>query len=88
MAAPTHKITLENGLIYCPIIVNARAAQGLPMGRAKSFPTSYSILTPNSLRNGAPISPVKQGGNYGGNWMLGRKCSPGYPPITDERGWL
>lgn len=88
MAAPTHKITLKNGFNYRPIIVNARAAQGLPMGRAKSFPTSYSILTPNSLRNGAPISLVKQGGNYGGNWMLGRKCSPGYPPITDEWGWF
>ena len=88
MSAPTPKTTLENSLNYCPLIVNARAAQDLPMGRAKSFPTSYSILTPNSLRNGAPISPVKQGGNYGGNWMLGRKCSPGYPPITDERGWL
>ena len=63
MAAPTPKTTLENGLNYCPLIVNARAAQDLPMGRAKSFPTSVGVLFSHSLHNGRPITPVEQGGN-------------------------
>lgn len=88
MAAPTHKITLENGFNYCQIIVNARAAQGLPMGRAKSFPTSYSILIPDPLRNGVPISLVKQGGNYGSFWKPRRNCSPANLRITEKRRWF
>lgn len=78
--------------LTCPIyrlaIPNARAAQDLPMGRDKSFPTSYSILIPNPLRNGVPISRVKQGGNYGSIWKSRRNCFPSYSPITDEWGWL
>lgn len=78
--------------LTCPIyrlaIPNARAAQDLPMGRAKSFPMSFCVLFSRSLHNGRPITPVEQGGNYGGNWMLGRNCCPGYPPNTDEWGWL
>lgn len=88
MAAPTHKITLENGLNYCPIIVNARAAQGLPMGRAKSFPMSFSVLFSRSLHNGRPIAPVEQGGNYGSIRKSRRNCFPSYSLITDEWGWL
>ena len=88
MAAPTPKTTLENGLNYRPIIVNARAAQDLPMGRAKSFPTSYSILIPTPLRNGVPISLVKQGGNYGSFWKSRRNCSPANLRITEKRRWF
>lgn len=76
----------------CPIYrlatPNARAAQDLPMGRAKSFPMSFGVLFSRSLHNDRPITPVEQGGNYGGNWMLGRNCFPGYLLITDEGGCL
>lgn len=88
MAAPSLETTLDKGLNYCPLNANARAAQDLPMGRDKSFPTSYSILIPNPLRNGVPISRVKQGGNYGSIWKSRRNCFPSYSPITDEWGWL
>ena len=74
--------------IYCLTTPNARAAQDLPMGRAKSFPMSFGVLFPRSLHNDRPITPVEQGGNYGGNWMLGRNCFPGYLLITDEWGCL
>lgn len=74
--------------IYCLTTPNARAAQDLPMGRAKSFPMSFGVLFSRSLHNDRPITPVEQGGNYGGNWMLGRNCFPGYLLITDEWGCL
>ena len=88
MAAPSLETTLDNGFNYCQLNANARAAQDLPMGRAKSFPTSFDVLFSHSLHNGRPITPVEQGGNYGGNWILGRNCFPGYPLITDEWGCL
>lgn len=88
MSAPTPKTTLENSLNYCPLIVNARAAQDLPMGRAKSFPMSYSILTPNPLRNGVPISLVKQSGNYGSFWKSRHNCSPANLRIAEKRRWF
>lgn len=74
--------------IYCLTTPNARAAQDLPMGRAKSFPTSYSILVPNPLRNGVPISLIKQGGNYGSFWNSRRNCSPANLRITEKRRWF
>lgn len=88
MAAPTHKITLENGLNYCLIIVNARAAQDLPMGRAKSFPMSFGVLSFGHASKGMPISLAGQGGNNGGIWKLSYYCFFINLLAIGERGWF
>lgn len=88
MAAPTHKITLENGFNYRPIIVNARAAQGLPMGRAKSFPMSFGVLSFGHASKGMPISLAGQGGNNGGIWKLSYYCFFINLLAIGERGWF
>lgn len=88
MAAPTHKITLENGFNYCQIIVNARAAQGLPMGRAKSFPMSYDVLSFSHASKGTPISLARLGSNNGGIWKRSYNCFSINPLTIGERGWF
>lgn len=88
MSAPTPKTTLENSLNYCPLIVNARAAQDLPMGRAKSFPMSYDVLSFSHASKGTPISLARQGSNNGGIWKLSHNCFSINPLTIGERGWF
>lgn len=88
MAAPSLETTLDTGFNYCQLNANARAAQDLPMGRAKSFPMSYDVLSFSHASKGTPISLARQGSNNGGIWKLSYNCFSINPLTIGERGWF